>query len=751
MDASEDLKQKGQQAFESNNFETAAACFEQLVGQQPAEVHSHLFLGLSYLLMGQEEAAQLAWALAFQEVDDRDQSSLLQELAGLIQNKIADFEQQENWEVAFLLYQYLNEVTPPDVNTILKNIQAGIRGEQLDSNILINLRLLDTLSLADKQSTPLDNTLLENTLAAIIDWDTGNLETLAWIENVANHLQNPAKISELLSKKVTKFREEGAYIEDLDLALDYVEAGLRLDHNNFALKDEQILLYIKKKDFNKVAFLANQLLHECHTKKAKIHIKGILVENLLHIPGRWQEAKEELESLLTLADEFIQEYEENSSSYAISTSSLLRSLSFYQYIQDNPEDCRARQNQLSNFYLKLVQNQKPGLNLVDQSSRLFHQKHSEVRPERLKIGFLSEFMTRHSVGWLSRWIFQHYDNSRFDFYAYFHRRDSSSGELSFFSETWFSKPATKAFSVHGHPQEVARKIYEDGIDILVDLDSITSDKSYAVLALKPAPIQVTWLGYDATGLPTIDYFLVDSLVVPDDADNYYSETLWRMPQTYLAVNGFEVGIPTLRREDLNIPPDAIVYLSAQTAVKRHPETIFCQLQILKQVPNSYLLLKGLGDSDALRSATLQTATEEGISGDRFRFLEFDSDEPTHRANLSVADVILDTFPYTGATTTLETLWMGIPLVTRVGRQFASRNSYAMLRHVGVEAGIAHSAEEYIEWGVRFGTDAALREQVKEQLWRSRHNSPLWNAEQFTRDLENAFEQMWQKYQEENSL
>ncbi|NJL21904.1 MAG: hypothetical protein HC895_15610 [Leptolyngbyaceae cyanobacterium SM1_3_5] len=170
-----------------------------------------------------------------------------------------------------------------------------------------------------------------------------------------------------------------------------------------------------------------------------------------------------------------------------------------------------------------------------------------------------------------------------------------------------------------------------------------------------------------------------------------------------------------------------------------------QLQILQAVPNSYFLIKSIkADQAALEAFFRQMAEEMGVAGDRLRFLPRVPAETVHRANLAIADVVLDTFPYTGATTTLETLWMGIPLVTQVGEQFAARNSYTMLKNVGVEAGIAWSAEEYVEWGIRLGTDPALRQQISWQLQRSRHTSPLWNARQFTRDLEAAYEQMWQR-------
>jgi predicted O-linked N-acetylglucosamine transferase (SPINDLY family) len=113
--------------------------------------------------------------------------------------------------------------------------------------------------------------------------------------------------------------------------------------------------------------------------------------------------------------------------------------------------------------------------------------------------------------------------------------------------------------------------------------------------------------------------------------------------------------------------------------------------------------------------------------------------------LGIADVVLDTYPYNGATTTLETLWMGIPLVTRVGEQFAARNSYTMMMNVGITEGVAWTDEEYVEWGIRFGKDEVLRRQVTWKLRQSRKTSALWNAQQFARDMEQAYEQMWQRY------
>jgi predicted O-linked N-acetylglucosamine transferase (SPINDLY family) len=171
------------------------------------------------------------------------------------------------------------------------------------------------------------------------------------------------------------------------------------------------------------------------------------------------------------------------------------------------------------------------------------------------------------------------------------------------------------------------------------------------------------------------------------------------------------------------------------------------MKIIKEVPNSYFLIKGGAIEKSIKNLFTQIAEELGVDSDRLRFLPAVPSEAVHRANLGIADVVLDTYPYNGATTTLETLWMGIPLVTRVGEQFAARNSYTMMMNAGITEGIAWTDDEYIEWGVRLGKDAALRQQISWKLWQSRQTSPLWNAKQFTREMENAYKQMWERYLE----
>jgi predicted O-linked N-acetylglucosamine transferase (SPINDLY family) len=379
--------------------------------------------------------------------------------------------------------------------------------------------------------------------------------------------------------------------------------------------------------------------------------------------------------------------------------------------------------------------------------RLSSAVKTDVPKKRLKIGYLSYCLRRHSVGWLARWVFEYHDPERFEIYAYLLGSESKLTQDPL--EEWYTGKVSKARKLGLHGPEAAEIICEDEIDILVELDSLTLNTSCEIMMLKPAPIQVSWLGWDSPGIPNIDYFIADPYVLPESAEDYYVEKIWRLPQSYIAVDGFELDVPRVRRDQLNIPNDAVAYVSFQRGYKYNAHTVRLQMQIIKAVPNSYFLVKGLGDEESLKKFFTEIAESEGVNADRLRFLPIVATETIHRANLGIADVVLDTYPYNGATTTMETLWMGIPMVTRVGEQFSARNSYTMMMNAGVTEGIAWTDEEYVEWGIRLGKEPVLRQQISWKLRQSRQTAPLWNGKQFTREMEKAYEEMWHRYLENN--
>jgi len=280
----------------------------------------------------------------------------------------------------------------------------------------------------------------------------------------------------------------------------------------------------------------------------------------------------------------------------------------------------------------------------------------------------------------------------------------------------------------------------------VDLDCLTNHRTSQVMTFKLAPIQASWLGLDSTGIPTIDYFIADSFILPNNAQTYYQEKIWRLPNCYLAVDGFESATPKLlSKVDGIVNENAIIYWTIQTGWKKSEKSLRLQLKILKQVDNSYLFIQCNGNDKSIREIVQQ----EGVDVNRIKLLPF---VPllNYRANFFLTNILLDNYPFNGATSTLDALWLNIPLVTRVGEQFHARQGYTFLKNLGITEGIAYTDEEYIQWGVKFGKDEELRKKVYWKLRQSKKTSPLWDGKQFTREMEKAYQQMWEIYLRENA-
>ncbi len=422
------------------------------------------------------------------------------------------------------------------------------------------------------------------------------------------------------------------------------------------------------------------------------------------------------------------------------SSSLITLNNLFLYLEDNPAENRLFLNKIGNLFENHIKQEYDYI----PSPITFKLAQQKTNP-KLKIGYIGRTLRCHSVGWLSRWLMQYHNKDNFDLNIYLICQPED-----YVTEQWFRKNASSIKSFGSDINEIVREIRKDDIDILVDLDSFTSQITNIIMALKPASIQVSWLGMDTPGIPSIDYLITDPYVLPDNAQEYDSEKIWRLPSTYLAIDGFEIDVPTLKREHLDIDDQAIIYLNIQSALKRNPRIIHLQMKIIKAIPNSYLLIKGQDLDETGHKLFEDIALEEGVSKDQLRFLPFTPTEAIHRANLSIADVVLDTYPYNGATTTLETLWREIPLVTRVGEQFAARNSYTFMMNAGITEGIAWSDEEYVEWGIKIGTDEQLRKEISWKLKQSKKTSPLWNGKQFAVDMETAYQQMWEIYLQNNN-
>jgi predicted O-linked N-acetylglucosamine transferase (SPINDLY family) len=721
--------QQAYQNFLQSNYTQAAHAYEQLLKTQPQNRLWYWYWGLALLLQGQATEAQTTWFLGIMQEEDNIEAATT-ELRSVLITETQRFETEKKLNEVWQIRSAIQEITPDNFENLLHLHKTAISLKTFCSDDLKESGFLDCLQ--TQQSLPFEVEELLQFLEQVLKADPFNPFSLDLAEACLVYLNDLAEIQRYVNLAIASAMEIANAHKQPGIAAQITELCVQLVPNNSQILHYLAGFYQDSDQYDKGIAIA-QRYHELTLTQSlpeQLAANSRLLRGLMTAGGYWTEAQNTFARQHLLLQELI----ETCPLEQLRVPQLLLFNFFAPYFHDEPRSTRKLQNQLGQLCQTKAQ--------LEHHSRVTqYQQQQRNDSQRLRIGYLSNCFRSHSVGWLARWLIQYHDRDRFEVYGYFANCDPViPDEL----HTWYVEQFDRVYKAN-KSLEIADRIAEDKIDILIDLDSVTSDNGAYVMMLKPAPIQVSWLGWDAAGIPAIDYFIADPYVLLDEAEEYYAEKIWRLPQTYIAVDGFEVGVPTLHRDELNIPEDAIVYFSAQRGYKRHPETTRLQMQILQQVPNSYFLIKGIGDETSIRAFFEELAEAEGVNRDRLRFLPISRSEAEHRANLSLADVVLDTYPYNGATTTLETLWVGVPLVTRVGKQFSARNSYTMLRNAGITEGIAETPEDYVNWGVRFGTDEALRASVAWKLHQSRHSAPLWNARQFTREMEKAYEQMWDDY------
>jgi predicted O-linked N-acetylglucosamine transferase (SPINDLY family) len=627
----------------------------------------------------------------------------------------------------------LLEQWPELINNRLHLMLLHMHGDGLSMAQFQDLDLTARLLATPNNAGLVDETLVLQALDKFLESPFLAMETAEFVAACAEFVADPERFVAVVFPPTTQLGYGrgwyGLAAALTDVCLDWTPNDQRLLMN--------LPLFCQKSGmYDRGVTAARDLLALVETDADRLIASYLLLRGLLNTGGTWDEAvamlpahRSRLANLVAASPMLSQ----------VDSRRILPVTYLLPYMLDQPEVTHRLQNQVIAISEQSMQTYAK--EQFDRYSASHQRRRTESRPTKLKIGYICHCFHSHSVGWLARWLLRHHDLSQIDLYAYsinpVEKLDAVRDEYAQIV------PNLRVCGIDG--LEIAEQIHQDGIDILIDLDSLTLDITCEVMALKPAPIQVTWLGWDASGFSTIDYYLADRYVLPENAQDYYVEEIWRLPTTYLAVDGFEVGEADLTRAQLDIPEDAVVFYSGQRGYKRHRDTTIWQLQIVAQVPQGIFLVKGLADEDAVKAFFYELADVVGLPHDRLRFAPQADSEPIHRANLAIADVVLDTFPYNGATTTMEALWMERPLVTLVGEQFAARNSYGMLMNAGVEEGIAWSPDEYIDWGVRLGLDTELRLSVMEKLRRAKTEQPLWQGKQFARDVEAAYQEMARRF------
>ncbi|TVQ58697.1 MAG: O-linked N-acetylglucosamine transferase, SPINDLY family protein [Spirulina sp. DLM2.Bin59] len=726
------LQSQAQAHDAQGQYQLAIPLWEQLIQVEPEQQDYYWSLGLSLLLNGQAAEAQSTWLMAMLGSDETAAEACQWELLTFLETAAQNQETSGHTDQALQIRQQIQELAPDLALNAIHFLRLRLQTETYQPE-----DLTPVLESFTNLSPPIDLHLLKFIFAALFQQDACNPHTWTLL-NLSLPWIKASGEGDAFTPLILRHVVDLAYVKrQPELAAKFCELGLLIDPNHRGLTSYLPCFYQDSDQYAKGIDAAYRYLHAVTKLADQIDAHKTLMKSLIVTGGHWQESCQVFQDHQQLLTKIIAESPLDLT--LLQVSNLFNSYFFAPYFADRPVQNRHMQNQIAQLCYKNTQvNTQKRLNRYQKGHR--ERLKNRNNAQKLRIGYLSFCLRQHSVGWLARSLFQHHDHDRHEIYLYLITKPDNHEPL----QDWYIGQVDKAVKSLD-TNALAEAIFDDQIDILMELDSITIDTACSTVMLKPAPIQVTWLGWDASGIPTIDYFIADDYVLPANAQDYYHEKILRLPQSYIACDGFEVGLPTLRREDLGVPAEAIAYYSVQKGYKRHPDTMRLQLEIIKGVPGSYFLIKGSNDTEDMERAFLMLADEVGVERDRLKFLAVDYSEPTHRANMLIADVVLDTYPYNGATTTMETLWMGIPLVTWVGEQFAARNSYTMLINAGVTEGIAHNAREYVEWGIRYGTDPELRHGVNRKLQAARRTAPLWNGRQFARNMEAAYEQMWGDY------
>lgn len=362
---------------------------------------------------------------------------------------------------------------------------------------------------------------------------------------------------------------------------------------------------------------------------------------------------------------------------------------------------------------------------------------ADVANRKLRIGYMSADFRNHPVSYLMAEVIEAHDRERFEIVGYTLGVDDNSTYRQRLRQAFGGFIETKGLK----DEVLAQKIRDDGIDILVDLMGLTKDARTRVLAFRPAPVQVNYLGFPSTmGADFIDYIIADRVVIPLGAEAFYAEKVVRLPHCYQPNDRLRlVAEKKPSRAEAGLPEDAIVFANLAQVHKINPDTFGLWLQAMAAVPGSVLWLLD-PRAEAGRYMLRRTACDFGIDPLRLVFAPRVS-PPEHLARLHLADLVLDTFPYTSHTTASEYLLVDTPVLTIEGESFASRVCVSILHHLGTDELITPSAEAFVARAVALARAPAELKALRAKIARCRAGNILFDGTRFARSLERVYVRM----------
>jgi predicted O-linked N-acetylglucosamine transferase (SPINDLY family) len=349
------------------------------------------------------------------------------------------------------------------------------------------------------------------------------------------------------------------------------------------------------------------------------------------------------------------------------------------------------------------------------------------RHDRVRLAYISSDFQNHAVAGQIAELIERHDRARFEVLAISTGADDGHGlrrRLMAGFDTFHDMRG------HGAPV-VAEHIRGLEIDVLVDLNGHTEHDNFEVLRRRPAPAQVSWLGFaGTTGAPYIDALIADPVVAPDAGT--FSERLYLLPGCAMCADTTRALGATPNRAQAGLPDKGFVFCAFNRNWKITADMFQCWMRILKAVPDSVLWLKQ--PSAQARTNFLERATALGVDPSRLVFAQPLPLEE-HLARHALADLFLDTFPYTGHATACDALWTGLPVITRKGDGYAARVSASLLEAVGISDLVTDTAEEYEALAIALARDPARLADIRDRLAQNRDTAPLFDTARFARDIE----------------
>lgn len=420
------------------------------------------------------------------------------------------------------------------------------------------------------------------------------------------------------------------------------------------------------------------------------------------------------------------------------------------------------ENKMMLLASKIEQNEKasvPFILLAQSNSRALQKKSAEIFVQRkypandalpalskhpkhhkIRIGYFSADFRNHPVSFLTAELFEVHDRSKFELIAFYFGPDTKD-EMRTRIEAAFDQFIDVRQLTD---QEIALLARKHEIDIAIDLGGFTSLCRTGIFALRAAPIQVSYLGYLGTmGAEYIDYLIADATMVPEQHQNDYTEKIIYLPSYQVNDNKRIIADKVFTREELGLPSSGFVFCCLNNNYKITPHIFDLWMRILNQVENSVLWL--LADNKTIENNLREEALRRGIDKQRLIFAK-NLPLPEYLARYRTADLFLDTSPYNAGTTASDALWTGLPVLTYLGETFAGRMAASLLHAIHLPELVTETAEEYEMLAIDLATHPEKLMKIKQKLANNRLTTPLFNTQQFSKHIEAAYTQIYERHQ-----